>query len=61
MLKLAAVKKKMKKKPKGQRLYDFFTGQTQLLTPHQIDEVERIIDADYQNTKEFLKEARQIA
>lgn len=58
MLKLAAVKKKMRKKPQGQRLYDFFKGDASLLSPAQIEDVERIVDADYEKTKAFITDAK---
>ena len=58
MLKLSSVKKKMRNKPKGQRLYNFFYGDASLLTPAQISDIERIVDKEYQDTKQFLQEAK---
>ena len=48
----------MRNKPKGQRLYNFFYGDASLLTPAQISDIERIVDKEYQDTKQFLQEAK---
>lgn len=58
IFKLALVHRKMKSKPKGQRLNDFFNGAYSQLSPAQIDQAEAIIDKEYLKAKEIFSKAK---
>lgn len=59
LLKISSIKKKMKVKPPGQSLYNFFGGELKWLTSAQITDIERIIDKDYETTKKYLIAAKE--
>lgn len=55
---VSAIKNKMKDKPKGQRLYDFFYGTDRsVLTKDQIREMRRLLITDHKKTLKFLDDA----
>lgn len=60
IFKLATIKRKMKSKPKGQRLNNFFNGAYEDLTPAQRQQVEAIIDKEYLETKKMFTEAKTV-
>lgn len=61
LLKLSRIVEKMKKstRPKGQCINLFFYGDTSKLDKKQIEEIEAIVDKDYEITKAFLKQAKE--
>lgn len=54
-----AIKRKMKLKPQGQRLHNFFIGATTFLTIEQVNEIEVIVKEENKRTLEFLKSAKR--
>lgn len=59
ILNLASVEKKMKDKPKGQRLYHFFWGTSSVLTYEQIKEIKKIATAEHRKMDRYLNAALQ--
>ncbi len=59
ILNLNAIKKKMRTKPKGQRLYAFFDASPLSLTARQVDDVEKIVDKGYKEAKQYLLAAKK--
>ncbi len=58
IFKLAQIERKMKSKPKGQRLNDFFNGAYSQLSAAQIKQAEEIIDNEYAKAKKLFNEAK---
>jgi hypothetical protein len=58
LLNIAALYRKLKKKPEGQRLNLFFKGSFKLLSLEQIKEVEAAIEEDHQKTLKYLETAK---
>lgn len=58
ILNIQAIKRKMKKKPQGQRLHNFFLGANTLLTKEEITEIERIIEKENKRVAKYLESAK---
>ena len=59
LLKVSRIAKKMKHPPIGQRLHYFFYGDPSMLDVDQINEIEKIIDADLKKVKKYLNAAKK--
>lgn len=57
MTNISKIKKQMKDKPEGQKLYHFFYGDRRALSKKQIKEVKKIVIKDHEETIEMLDEA----
>lgn len=57
LLNLRAIFKRMKDKPKSQRLYNFFWGASKHLEPEQIKDIKKILLADHKKVISFLDKA----
>ncbi len=58
LLNIAAIKAKMKNPPAGQKIYQFFSGNTSVLRKSQVAEIERIVESGNKKTMRFLSTAK---
>ena len=56
---LNALKRKMKRKPPGLRLYNFFLGADTILTKQEIADLERVISEENKRLAKYLEAAKQ--
>ena len=57
ILNIKAVGDRLKKKPRGQRLYHFFLGVPRLLTKEEIKELRKVINAENKRLNSYLDKA----
>ena len=58
IISIRAVQKKMKHKPKGQRLYHYFLGVPNQLSEAEAAEVKKIIESENNKTIKFLDKVK---
>lgn len=58
ILKLSEITRKMKSRPRGQKIYQFFSGDVGALSKSQIRDIEKILQKDYDKTMNYLDKAK---
>ena len=60
IINIKAVGERLKKKPRGQRLYHFFLGVPKQLTKEEIKELKKVINAENKKINSYLDKAEAL-